>query len=155
MDESKFVVGNEELGSSTLIRDHTIRGESNVDCLGESEGSLFSRLIKGCWWSEKWFWSIKLHIPPSRWTQSQTLLAERRIISFSTEIHWRLQKYSHKLGCYAREKHRWLWRYRSVKTQFTLLEEKNPRWIYDWQTASDIRARSCMARALSWMNKKC
>ena len=56
------------------------------------------------------FWSMsgKLHIPPSRWTQSQTLLAERRIIPYSTEIHWRLQNYADKLGCYARKPHRWL-----------------------------------------------
>ena len=36
----------------------------------------------------------KLHIPPSRWTQSQTLLTERRIIPYSTEVHWRLQNYT-------------------------------------------------------------
>ena len=50
--------------------------------------SVTSRLISGCPWSDKWLLVHvrKLHIPPSRWTQSQTLLAERRIISFSTEI---------------------------------------------------------------------
>ena len=47
-----------------------------------------SRLISGCRWSTKWllFHFRKLHTPPSRWTQSQTLLAERRIISL---IHWK------------------------------------------------------------------
>ena len=39
------------------------------------------------------------YLPPSRWTQSQTLLAERRIIPCSTEIHWRLQNYKNKFGC--------------------------------------------------------
>ena len=52
---------------------------------------------------------------PSRWTKSQTLLAERRIIPYSTEIHWRLQNYSYKFGCQARETHRWLLEYRWVK----------------------------------------
>ena len=36
----KFVGGHRELRTSTLIRDHPIRGESRVDFLGESEGSL-------------------------------------------------------------------------------------------------------------------
>ena len=35
----------------------------------------------------------KLHLPPARWTQSRTLLAERRIIPYSTKRHWRLQNY--------------------------------------------------------------
>ena len=48
--------------------------------------STTSRLISGCRWSDKWLLVHvrKLHIPPSRWTQSQTLLAERRIIPYST-----------------------------------------------------------------------
>ena len=54
------------------------------------------------------------HIPPSRWTQSQTLLAERRIIPYTTEIHWRLQNYSYEFGCQARTPHRWLLEYRWV-----------------------------------------
>ena len=53
-----------------------------------------SRLISWCRWSKKWFLVHvrKLYIPPSRWTKSQTLLAERRIILYSTEMHWRLCK---------------------------------------------------------------
>ena len=35
----KFVGGYQELRTSTLIRDHPIRGESQRDFLGESEGS--------------------------------------------------------------------------------------------------------------------
>ena len=35
----KFAGGDQELRTSTLIRDHPIRGESNIDFLGESEGS--------------------------------------------------------------------------------------------------------------------
>ena len=36
----KFAGGDQELRTSTLIRDHPIRGEGLVDFLGESEGSL-------------------------------------------------------------------------------------------------------------------
>ena len=36
----KLSGGDQELRTSTLIRDHPIRGESNIDFLGESEGSL-------------------------------------------------------------------------------------------------------------------
>ena len=36
----KFAGGDQELRTSTLIRDHPNRGESNIDFLGESEGSL-------------------------------------------------------------------------------------------------------------------
>ena len=48
-----------------------------------------SRLISGCRWSTKWFLVRvrTLHLPPARWTQSQTSLAERRIIPYSTEIN--------------------------------------------------------------------
>ena len=60
-----------------------------------------SWLISGCRCSHEWFLVhvTKLQISPSRSTKSQTLLGERRIIPFSTEIHWRLQNYSYKLGC--------------------------------------------------------
>ena len=71
--------------------------------------SIISRLNSGCRWSDKRFLVHvgKLHKPPSRWTQSQILLAERRIIPYSTELHWRDQNYSYECGCPAREAHRW------------------------------------------------
>ena len=79
--------------------------------------STTSRLISGWRWSDKWFLVhlMKLHIPPSRWTKGQTLLAERRIIPYFTEIHWRIQNYSYEFGCYARKPHRWLLEYRLIK----------------------------------------
>ena len=69
--------------------------------------STTSRLTSGCRWRHKRFLVHvgKLHIPPSRWTQSQTLLSERRIIPYSTEIHRRNQNYSYEFGCNAREAH--------------------------------------------------
>ena len=67
--------------------------------------STTSRLTSGFRWSDKWFLVHvrKLHIPPSRWTQSQTLLAERGIIPYSTEVHWRFQNCSYEFGCQAGE----------------------------------------------------
>ena len=78
-------------------------------------------------------------LPPSRWTQSQTSLAERRVIPYSSEVHGRFQNYSYEFGCQARATHRWLLEYRRVKrffwhlsdswtgfTQFTLLVEEPP-----------------------------
>ena len=45
----KFVGGDQELRTSTLVREHPIRGEGHLDFLGESEGSsTTSRLISGC-----------------------------------------------------------------------------------------------------------
>ena len=58
-------------------------------------------LISWCQWSDKLLLVHvrKLHIPPSRWTKSPALLPERRIIPYSTEIHWRLQNYKNEFGC--------------------------------------------------------
>ena len=66
--------------------------------------STTSRPVSGCQWSDKRFLAHvgKLHIPPSRWTSSQTLLAERGIFPYSTEIHWRNQNNTHEFGCQAR-----------------------------------------------------
>ena len=46
----KLPGGDQDLRSSTLLREHPIRGESHTDFLGESEGSLSttSRLTSGC-----------------------------------------------------------------------------------------------------------
>ena len=86
---------DQELTTSTLIRERPIRGESHVDFLGESEGSPSPPHDSHPDAGEAINFFLvhvrKLHIPPSRCTQSQTLLAERRIIPYSTKIHWRLQ----------------------------------------------------------------
>ena len=101
--------------------------------LTESEGSLppphdsfsVSR------WSDKWFLVHvkKLHIPPSRWTPNQTLLAEKRIIPYSTEIHWLNQNYSYKFGCQARETHRWLLEYRWISRLVWSLDKRSHKLL--------------------------
>ena len=126
--------------------------------------SATSWLISGCRWSDKWFLVHvrKLQKPPSRWTQSQTLLAERRIIPCCTEIHWRVQNYTYKLGCYARTPHPWLLEYQWVKRFVWSLDRFHTIYSRKWEpprrthvvwgetdkTASDIQARSSMARTL-------
>ena len=126
--------------------------------------STTSRLTSGWRWSDKWFLVHvrKLHFPPSHWTESQTLLAERRIIPFSTERHWRLQNYKNQFGCYARTPHRWPLEYRWIK-RFVWFSDRFHSVYSFWRetsrrirvvrgeidkTAGNIQARSFMARAL-------
>ena len=103
-----------------------------------------SRLIAGWWWCKKWFlvhvW--ELHVPSSRWTESQTSHAERRIIPYFTTIHWRDQNNKHDLGCHAWTPHgRWL-EYRRkpfVDWVHTIhhIGRKTSRWIFVVQVAVD------------------
>ena len=67
----KFVGGDQELRTSTLIRDHPIRGEDQRDFLGESEGSSppppqESLPDAGEARNDFLVHFRKLHIPPSR-----------------------------------------------------------------------------------------
>ena len=142
-----------------------VRGESHLDFLRESEGSLppphdsFSDAGEAindfgpCQETSK---------PPSRWTQSQTLLAERRIIPYPTEIHWCIQNYSNEFGCQAGETHRWLLEYRWVKRLVGSLDRFHSIYSIGRKTfwriyvvrveinekTADIQARSFMARTL-------
>ena len=63
--------------------------------------STISRLTSRCRWSYARFLVHvgKLHLPPSRFTQSQIVHAERRIIPYSTNIFWCYQNYSYEFGC--------------------------------------------------------
>ena len=83
--------GDQELRTSTLVRHRPIQGDSNIDFLGESDGSLpqpqDSFPDAGEAINDFLVHVKKLHIPPSRLTPSQTLLAERGIIPYSTKIH--------------------------------------------------------------------
>ena len=109
--------------------------------------STTSRLISGCQWSNKWLLVhvTKLHTPPSRWTKSETLLAERRIIPYSTEIHWRLQNYAYEFGCcWYIDGSRDLSDSWTGFTQFTLLEEKPPNgflWSGERLTRKQLTSR--------------
>ena len=84
----KTPVGDQELRTSTLILQRPIQGESHVDFLGESEGSLPQPhdSLPDAGEATNDFWSMSgIFIPPSRWTKSQTVLAERKNHS---PFHW-------------------------------------------------------------------
>ena len=83
--------GDQDLRTSTLVRQRPIREESHFDFLGESEGSLpqpqdslpdAGEAIND-FWSMSGSFIFRHHVE----TQSQTLLAERGTIPYSTEIH--------------------------------------------------------------------
>ena len=109
----------------------------------------------------------KVHAQPF----SQTLFAERRIIPYSTEIHWRNQNYSYEFGCQARETHRWLlehwWISRLVwslgqvshnllySTKKFLADILGPGGDSTRKQTAYIQARSSMARALEVNGKAC
>ena len=87
----KTLGGDQDLRTSTSIRQRPIQGESNIDFLGESEGSLpppqdslpdAGEAIND-FWSMSGSFIYRHHVEP----QSQTVLVERRIIPYSTEIH--------------------------------------------------------------------
>ena len=102
---------------STSIRDGQFEKVKEIFLYNQKVStSTTSRLTSWCRWSDNRMLVRvkKLQTPLSRWTQSQTLLAERRIIPYSTEVHWRIQNYSYEFGCQAREAHWWLLEYRWV-----------------------------------------
>ena len=87
----KLPEGDQELRTSTLIRERPIRGESHADFLGESEGSLppphdsfpdAGEAIND-FWSMSGNFICRHHVEP----RVKLLLAERRIITYSTEMH--------------------------------------------------------------------
>ena len=101
----KTVGRDQDLRTSTLIRHRPIRGGSNIDFLGDSEGSLpqpqDSLLDAGEAIHDVWSMSGNF-----RYRHQAVILAERRIVPCSTEVHGRFQNYTYKLGCYARTLHR-------------------------------------------------
>ena len=149
---------DQELRTSTLIREHTIGGEGHVDFLGEWEGSNpppqdslpdASEAINDFW--SMWGNFIYRH---HGWTQSRTLLAGRRIIPYSTEVHWRYQNYSYEFGCQAREAHWWPLEHRWVKRFVWFLDRfhsvysirrETSRRIFVVRVETDKRAVSIQA----------
>ena len=90
--------GDRRLRPSTWIRDHPERGEEQEVFRGESDGLSFPNPLQddsnmGRCGSPKWFlvYRRRFHLSSSRWTQSQTVRAERRKISYSVEVHRRYQ----------------------------------------------------------------
>ena len=84
----KTLGGDQDLRTSTLIRHRPIQGESHIDFLGESEGSLpppHGSFPDACeavndFWSMSGNFVYRHHVDPR-------LLAERRIIPYSIDVH--------------------------------------------------------------------
>ena len=110
------------------------------------------RLVSGCRWSDEWLLVHvrKLHLPPSRWTQSQASLAEGRIIPNSTEVHWCFQNYSYQFGCQARETHRWLLEYRWVKRLVWSMDRFHSIWSFRRNTSKRILWSEKDSRENTW-----
>ena len=106
----KTLGGDRRLRTSTLIRERPKQGEEQDSLRGES-GGLSSPTphqddsTRDDAEAENDFWSITgdFKKSPSLGTPSQTVHAERRIISYSTEVHRRYQKNTYVTGCFAGE----------------------------------------------------
>ena len=87
----KLPGGDQVLRTSTLIRDNPDRGEEQENLPGESDGSPppLQNSSPDDGEARNDFWSISGNyiLPSSRWTESQTVRAERRISPNSTTIH--------------------------------------------------------------------
>ena len=87
----KISGGDQELRTSTLVRHRPIQGESNIDFLGQSEGSpppppdSFPDAVEAM--NDFGFMSGNFIYRHRIEPQSQTLLAERGIIPDPTKIH--------------------------------------------------------------------
>ena len=173
MDESNFLEEIRNWEHPPWYGRDQFEEKSRRDFHGESQGSLpppqdsfpdAGEAIND-FWSMSGNLKNRHHVEP----KSQTLLAERRIFPYSTEIHWRLQNYKNKFGCCARTPHRWLLEYRWVKRFVWSLDRfhsvhsirgETSRRIYvvrgeTDKTAVNMQARSFMARTLERIGKKC
>ena len=169
----KLSGGDQELRTSTLMWHRPIRGESHVDFLGESEGSLpppqdslpFSGEAINDFLSMSGNFIFRHHVEPrvklyspreesfpiplkyidvSRTTRTNLDFMQERLI----DDYWNIDG-SRNLS------DSW-----TGFTQFTLLEEKPPDgslWSGEEtdKTAGNVQARSFMARAVDKIGKKC
>ena len=171
MDESNSLGGDQDLRKSTLIRQRPIRGESHIDFLGESEGSVPSPhdSFPDAGEAINDFWSLsgnfiyRHHVEPRAKLYSprgDSFPIPLKYIDVSRTTHTNLDvKQERRIDDY--------WNIDGSRdlsdswtgfTQFTLLEEKPPDGFLwsggeiDEKTAY-IQARSFMARTLGEMGK--
>ena len=101
---------DEDLRTSTLIRDRPDRGEEQDNLRGESEGSSSTSRQDSSWYDgeakgEFLVYLRRFHLQSSRGTLSQTVRAERRVIPYSIEIDRRDHSYRHDVRCDVGEIH--------------------------------------------------
>ena len=157
----KFVGGDQELRTSTLIRDHPIRGEGKRDFLGESQGSPLSppqdsypdagEAINDFWsmsgnfiYREHFEHRVKLHSLTSPELYIRTWMLCKKATSMTIGISMG-QEICLILG--------------QVSLKFTLSCEKPPNGyvvrVEINEKTADIQVRSFVARTLERINKKC
>ena len=166
----KLPGGDQELRTSTSIRDRPIQRESHVDFLGESEGSLPppQDSLSDAGEARNDFWSMSGNFIYLHHVEPRVKFYSPREESFLIPLKYidvsRIAQTN--LDVMRESRHRWLLEYRWITdsrtgfTQFTLLVEKTSRRIFVVRgdidkTASDIQARSLMARTLQRNGKEC
>ena len=158
----KLPAGDQELRTSTLIRERPIRGESHVDFLGESEGSLptphdsfpdAGEAIND-FWSMSGNFIYRHHVEPrvklySPREESFPIPLKYIDVSRTTHTNWDVKQESRIDDCWNVDGSRDLSDSWTGLTQFTPLEEKLPDG-YMWSGVRltrkqfDIQARLLM-----------
>ena len=169
----KIAGGDQELRTSTLVRHRPIQGESNIDFLGESEGSLpqphdsFPDAGEALndFWSMSGNFIYRHHVEPrvklySPREESFPIPLKYIVVSRTTHTNLDVMQESRIDDYWKIDGSRDLSDSWTGFTQFTLLDEKPPdgnMWSGGEtdKTASDIQARSFMARTLDEIGKKC
>ena len=164
---------DQELITSTLIRERPIRGESHVDFLGESEGSLppphdsfpDAGEATNDFWSMSGNFIYRHHIEPRvklYSSREESFPIPLKYIDVTRTTHTNLDvKQERRIDDYWNiDGSRDLSDYWTGFTQFILVEEKPSRRIYVVRVetdkkAADIQARSFMARTLYEIGKTC
>ena len=170
---NKTLGGDQDLRTSTLVRHRPIEGESNIDFLGESEGSLpppqdsfpdAGEAIIDFWsMSGNFIYRhhverrVKLYSP-----REESFPIPLKYIDVSRTTHTNLDVKQEKRidDCWNIDGSRDLSDSWTPFTQFISIRRETSRRIYVVQgetdkTAGDIQARSFMARALDKIGKKC
>ena len=144
--------GDQKLRTSTLIRHRPIQGESNIDFLGESEGSLpppqdsFPDADEAIndFWSMSGNFIYRHHVEP------RVNLYSPRKESFPSPLkHWCIQNYSYEFGCQAGETHQWFLEYRWIKRFVWYLDRFHSVYSMKWETS-----RNLFAPVRGWQNGK-
>ena len=165
--------GDQDLETSTSIRQRPIQGESHLDFLGESEGSLppphdsfpDAGEAMNDFWSMSGSFICRHHVEPRVKLYSlreESFPIPLKYIDVSRTTHTNLDvKQEKRIDDYWNiDGSRDLSGPRTGFTQFTLLEEKPPNG-YMWSSGeinektADIQARSFMARTLGQNGKEC
>ena len=106
----KLLGGDQDLRTSTLVRHRPIQGESHIDFLGESEGSLSLRQdsLPDAGEATNDFWSMSGNFKYRHHVEPRVKLYSPREESFLIPLKYiDVSRTTHtKLGCYARNPHR-------------------------------------------------